>query len=375
MVSTRRRTRSLSNSSARSGEAKTTTTTRRRRTRSLSNAEPSSSPKDSAPLSAGTSKPEPRQQGRTRSLSREKEGNFVKETASLKVIDEAPGPEQSADPETQPQTKSNDNTGLEETAERSKGKGGDGKDIREDTDEDSESENDHDGNDGKLEIQPIQAAKQSMTGSRQPKAKNALTHLIPGYTAPMKLLSSSLDKFRPAGGIRELQKRAERTDASTKDFVLEATSKHTRAMSTSEGGLLPKSYTTAYSSFKRGTKRPPDTSVGKGWFGMTPTPLTEEVKTDLAVIRNRTYLDPKRFYKSADKHHRVVQVGTVVEGASEYFSSRLTKKERRSNFTDEIMADPASSDYAKNKFKQMSREKTRQAELRKQKPKKARKFY
>ncbi|KAG7348016.1 Fcf2 pre-rRNA processing [Nitzschia inconspicua] len=374
MVSTRRRTRSLSNSSDRSGQAKTTTTTRRRRTRSLSNAEPSSS-KHSATLSAGTSKPEQRQQGHTRSLPREKEGNVVKETASLKVMDEAPGPEQSADPETQPQTKSIDTTGPEETAERSKGKRGDGKDIRDDTDEDSDSENDHDDNDGKLEIQPMQVAKQFSKVSRQPKEKNALTHLIPGYTAPMKLLSSSLDKFRPAGGIRELQKRAERTDASTKDFVLEATSKHTQAMSTSERGLLPKAYTTAYSSFKRGTKRPPDTSAGKGWFGMTPTPLTEEVKTDLAVIRNRTYLDPKRFYKSADKHHRVVQVGTVVEGASEYFSSRLTKKERRSNFTDEIMADPASSDYAKNKFKEMSREKTRQAELRKQKPKKARKFY
>lgn len=39
--------------------------------------------------------------------------------------------------------------------------------------------------------------------------KNALTHLIPGYTARMRLESSSLDKYKC--GIRELGRRAERT--------------------------------------------------------------------------------------------------------------------------------------------------------------------
>jgi Fcf2 pre-rRNA processing len=204
---------------------------------------------------------------------------------------------------------------------------------------------------------------------------NPLTKLIPGYTAPMQLNTSSLDKFRPSGGIRELQRRAERTDASTKDFVVGSTAKHAAAMRKTPQGFLPKSYTDAYASFKKGIKRPPDTSAGKGWFGMTPTPMTDELKTDLAVIRNRTYLDPKRFYKSADKHHKIVQVGTVIEGPSEFFSSRLTKKQRRSNITEEIMADPSYRDYAQNKFKQMSREKTQQAQMRKVKPKRSKKFY
>jgi hypothetical protein len=191
----------------------------------------------------------------------------------------------------------------------------------------------------------------------------------------MKLNSSCLDKYRPAGGIKELQKRAERTDASTKEFVLETAARHTKAMEKTPQGFLPKSYTTAYSSFKHGVKRTPDDSAGKGWFGMAPTAMTEELKTDLAMIRNRSYLDPKRFYKSADKHNKIVQLGTVIEGPSEYFSSRLTKKQRRSNITEEIMADPSSADYAKNKFKQMSREQTQQAKMRKQKPKRVKKFY
>jgi hypothetical protein len=209
------------------------------------------------------------------------------------------------------------------------------------------------------------------------KMSNPLTKLIPGYTAPMMLNTSLLDKYRPKGGILELQKRAERTDASTKDFVLgtATTAKHIAAMKKTSQGFLPTSYTDSYSSFKKGIKRPPDNTAGKGWFGMTPTPMTEELKTDLAVIRNRSYLDPKRFYKSSDKHHKIVQLGTVIEGSSEYYSSRLTKKQRRTNITEEIMADPASADYARNKYKQMSREKTYQAQKRQLKPKSVRKFY
>jgi hypothetical protein len=109
---------------------------------------------------------------------------------------------------------------------------------------------------------------------------------------------------------------------------------------------------------------------------MTPTPMTDELKTDLAVIRNRTYLDPKKFYKSADKHHKIVQLGTVIEGAAEYYSARLTKSERRTNFTEEIMADPESADWAKNKFKQMSRDQNNQSKKRKhKKAKKGKKIF
>jgi hypothetical protein len=188
--------------------------------------------------------------------------------------------------------------------------------------------------------------------------KNELTKLIPGYTAEMRLHTPSLDRFRPAGGIQALERRAERTDASTKGFVVEAATRHTDAMQKTSTGLLPTSYAAAYSSFKKGTKRAKDESAGKGWFNMQPTPMTEELKTDLAVIRNRTHLDPKKFYKSADKQHSIVQFGTVIEGASEYYSSRLTKKQRRANITEEILADPSTADYATNKFKKMSREKT-----------------
>jgi hypothetical protein len=246
-----------------------------------------------------------------------------------------------------------------------------------DIDNDDESEHDVDNDEDAQRSSALTNSRTSLLAGpdKRKNKKNALTHLIPGYTAPMKLDSSSLDKYRC--DIKELGRRAERKDASTKDFVLEATAEKTaHTMKRTKDGFLPQSYTAAYSHFKRGAKRAPDDSAGKGWFGMKPSAMTDDLKTDLAIIRNRTYLDPKRFYKSTDRHHKVVQMGTVIEGASEFYSSRLTKKERRANLTEELMADQATSDYAKNKFKKVAAEKAYQAELRKNRPKKrAKKFY
>ena len=193
---------------------------------------------------------------------------------------------------------------------------------------------------------------------------NSLTKLLPGYTAPMRLNTSSLDKYRPAGGIKALQRQAERSDVSTRDFVKEATEKHAQIMKTKTIELSTSKYANAYASFKKGVKRAPDSTAGAGWFRMKPTPMSEELKADISVIRNRNYLDPKRFYKSADKFSTMIQVGTVIEGSAEFFSSRLTKKQRRSNLTEEIMADPASADYARNKFRSMAQEKTRESQKR-----------
>ena len=246
-----------------------------------------------------------------------------------------------------------------------------------DEDEDEDGDNNEDINPKEREQHQWETKVKTISArhERRKKEKNELTHLIPGYTAPMKLSTSSLDRYRPSGGITALQRKAERTDASTKHFVVESAKKHTDSMQRSSTGLLPTSYSAAYSSFKKGMKRAPDDTAGKGWFGMTPTPMTDELKTDLAVIRNRSYLDPKKFYKSAEKHHKIVQVGTVIEGAAEFYSSRLTKKERRTNFTEEIMADPDSADWARNKFKKMSREKTNQQKQRIHKAKRGKRFF
>ncbi|KDO23362.1 hypothetical protein SPRG_11454 [Saprolegnia parasitica CBS 223.65] len=91
------------------------------------------------------------------------------------------------------------------------------------------------------------------------------------------------------------------------------------------------------------------------WFNMTSNEMTAEAKRDMQLIKLRNYLDPKRFYKSSDHKKgnlpKVFQVGTVIEGAAEYKSNRLSRKERQQTFTEEIMHDQAIRSYTKRKFK------------------------
>ncbi|CAM9662805.1 unnamed protein product [Sphacelaria rigidula] len=84
-------------------------------------------------------------------------------------------------------------------------------------------------------------------------------------------------------------------------------------------------------------KTPKDTSAGRGWFNMEEAEMTPELKRDLQVIRMRNYVDPKRFYKASDKVSKFMQVGTVKEGPGEYFSARLTNKERKKTLVDELL--------------------------------------
>lgn len=52
-------------------------------------------------------------------------------------------------------------------------------------------------------------------------------------------------------------------------------------------------------------------------------------------------------------------MGTVIEGSAEYKSARMTKKERKSTFLDEILADKDLRDYTKRKYTELQTEKAR----------------
>lgn len=84
---------------------------------------------------------------------------------------------------------------------------------------------------------------------------------------------------------------------------------------------------------------------------MPKTEITPEIKRDLQVIRLRNVLDRKRHYKKGDlKDPTYFQVGTVIEGPTEFFSSRLTKRERKQTIVDELLADEDARGYYKRRF-------------------------
>ena len=69
--------------------------------------------------------------------------------------------------------------------------------------------------------------------------------------------------------------------------------------------------------------------------------ITPEVKRSFRLLNLRGVMDPKRFYKSSDqsKIPKRFQWGTVVEGPTEFYSSRMTRKTRKETFTEEILGD------------------------------------
>ncbi|KAI3512431.1 hypothetical protein L1887_19747 [Cichorium endivia] len=98
-------------------------------------------------------------------------------------------------------------------------------------------------------------------------------------------------------------------------------------------------------------------TTGKSWFDMPAPTLTPELKKDLQLLKLRNVIDPKRHYKKGDSKlntfPKYFQVGTVVEPLSEYFTSRLTKRERKATLADELLSDPSLKVYRKRKVREI----------------------
>ncbi|XP_076286187.1 deoxynucleotidyltransferase terminal-interacting protein 2 [Lasioglossum baleicum] len=98
---------------------------------------------------------------------------------------------------------------------------------------------------------------------------------------------------------------------------------------------------------------------GKDWFNMRAPEMTPEIKHDLEVLQMRSVLDPKHFYKKNDLKvlPKYFQIGKVLDSPVDYYSSRLTKKERKQTIVDELMADAEFAKYNKRKYKEIIDEK------------------
>ncbi|XP_016183411.1 rRNA-processing protein fcf2-like isoform X2 [Arachis ipaensis] len=98
-------------------------------------------------------------------------------------------------------------------------------------------------------------------------------------------------------------------------------------------------------------------TAGKDWFDMPTQTITPELQTDLKLLKLRSALDPKRHYKKGDSKSKALpkyfQVGTVVEDASEFYSERLTKKERKATIADELLSDQKLAAYRKRKVREI----------------------
>ncbi|CAO2040810.1 unnamed protein product [Urochloa humidicola] len=102
-------------------------------------------------------------------------------------------------------------------------------------------------------------------------------------------------------------------------------------------------------------------TTGKGWFDMPAPSITPELKKDLEILQLRHVMDPKRHFKRSGKSKalpKYFQVGTVVEPASEFYSGRLTKRERKTTLVDELLSDQSLKNYRMRKVREIQESRT-----------------
>ncbi|KAL0262171.1 dTDP-fucopyranose mutase [Diplodia seriata] len=102
-------------------------------------------------------------------------------------------------------------------------------------------------------------------------------------------------------------------------------------------------------------------TAGEQWFNLPKTDLTPELKRDLQLLKMRNVLDPHRHYKkenSKDFVPEYSQVGTIVEGPTEYYSARLQKKERKKTFVEEVLDREKNSGRFERKYGEIQSKKT-----------------
>ena len=102
-------------------------------------------------------------------------------------------------------------------------------------------------------------------------------------------------------------------------------------------------------------------TAGPEWYNLPKTDLTPELKRDLQLLKMRNVLDPHRHYKKDNGKFAAPefsQVGTIVEGPTEFFSARLNNRDRRENLVDEVLAGERESGRFEKKYGEIQDTKT-----------------
>lgn len=99
----------------------------------------------------------------------------------------------------------------------------------------------------------------------------------------------------------------------------------------------------------------------KNWYGLPSTEMTEEIKNELEVLKMRSVLDPKRFYKKNDLSvlPKYFQIGKVVSSPLDYYNERGMKKEKKKTLVDQLLAEAEFNKLNKRRYKEIIEQKGR----------------
>ncbi|KAK5988741.1 rRNA-processing protein fcf2 [Cladobotryum mycophilum] len=99
-------------------------------------------------------------------------------------------------------------------------------------------------------------------------------------------------------------------------------------------------------------------TTGLSWFNLPKTNLTPEFKRDWQLLRMRGVLDPKHQKKALrSAPPKYSQVGEIIEGPTDFYSARLTRRERKSTLLEHIMTEH-DDPKLKSKYTDIQQQKT-----------------
>lgn len=108
-------------------------------------------------------------------------------------------------------------------------------------------------------------------------------------------------------------------------------------------------------------------TAGDKWFGLPASEHTEAAKADLELLQMRNAIDPTAHYRRNDRStlpkyfqvrlyysylviYILFQIGRVVDAPEDYYSGRMTRKERKKTIVDELLNDMEFQKKNKEKY-------------------------
>lgn len=226
--------------------------------------------------------------------------------------------------------------------------------------EDEQSDDDHEGTPEKRTIEydfPVDSVAElalditeRLTSKKNLKRKTKLADALIHANVIESNLKTSLNHVNDASKILDCA-------TSVKNLAREASK-----------SVLSKAKTDVQTQKEEKTPKKESESAGRKWFGMKSMAGRPGAKEAVELLKMRGYMDPKKFFKKDSKMEKefpkVFQLGTVTTGAHEFYSARLTKKERAPSIVEEILRDKEKLHYVKKKFEDVQKANPRQKAMR-----------
>ncbi|CAN8097176.1 unnamed protein product [Discula destructiva] len=107
-------------------------------------------------------------------------------------------------------------------------------------------------------------------------------------------------------------------------------------------------------------KTVPD-NAGVNWNNMPRTKIEDpKIRREFQLLRLRGILDSKKHFKKDSRKEmfpQYSQMGTLIEGAAEFYSARVARKERKQTLVEEVLAGGSTSKY-KTRYDKIQEKKT-----------------